>query len=405
MLRSSIILIVTILISSAAFSQEGPSCSEIGTQGGWIGGSVLASDISGTTAPFQTASMVPLGGQAVVFFMLSEPTNVRVEVAPQDEGDTMLQLYDANGTLIIEDDDSGGNLASRAEAFLSAGQYCLTARSFNNRVLPVDMRVGLLDHPPLTAGLSEGSQIGDCEPETPAMDLAETSLDRRLSNGPITITFIPSEAPFHRFSLDERSAITLTATGTDTDPVLRVYDGNGALLEENDDFDGLNPRIDFSTPLMPGEYCIAVEDIGSAVNPVTLEVSRFDPLAARQSQIEKAEISPTPEDDIFIEDLGMISSLYYKDVPIDSTAVWYRFNVEKCPLIVIEALSQTDVDPILKIFDRVGRQIAEDDDTNGLSAQVADRLSPGEYLVAVLTFDGTPSGDIRLVLECFMPIE
>lgn len=404
---SAVLTTGCVFAASTAYGQNAPSCGGIGGVGAWIGGNANDSDIAVAAAPFQSTGTVPLGGHHVVLFGLSAAAEIRVEVAPQPgvSGDTTLQIWDAGGTLITEDDDSGGNLASRAELALGAGQYCVAARSFDSAPLPVDIRVGLQSHEALTAGTNESASEA-CTPETDAALLSRAPMTYdMIKEAPLSARALASDTPFHRFTLSAPAALSFTAEGENTDPVLALYDESGELIEENDDADGLNSRIDASSPLAAGTYCLGLRDLGDGSSPITLSVTAYDPVAARLAQIALAEIAPTPADETPVDDLGQITTLFFKDVQIDTDAVWHRFDVPDSSLVLIEALTTSDVDPILVLFDRVGRKLGYNDDMDGLSSQIAARVSPGGYLLAVMPVDGTPAGDVRLVLERFKPAQ
>lgn len=389
-----------------ASAQNSGLCGGVGGAGAWIGGSQGTSDISGAVAPFQTAAQVPLGGHAVVLFQVSQPTDVRVEVAPQgQDGDTVLQLYAADGSIVTEDDDSGGNLAARAEVSLAPGEYCLAARSFENQVITTDIRVGLIEHEALTLGMDGGGVDfgGTCGPNTPAELIGNEAFYQGMLSSSVVVSDLPVNTPFYRFELGESMPLSLTAEGFDADPVLTLFDGAGNILAENDDFDGLNSRIDMTAPLAAGIYCIGIRDIGTGINPITITMSEYDPVAARLGMINRAELAPSPKDDVPVNDLGTLPAAQFVDVPMGGDAVWHRFRIDQGGLLLIEAIAIADTDPMLTLFDWVGREIAWNDDADGLSSRLAERLTPGEYLLAVHPVPDTPQGTVRLVIERFVP--
>lgn len=393
--------------SSLASAQSTNLCGGVGGAGAWIGGSLGTSDVTDAIAPFQTAAQIPLGGHAVILFQISQPTDVRVEVAPQGtDGDTVLQLYASDGSIVVEDDDSGGNLAARAEVSLAPGEYCLAARSFENQVITADVRVGLLEHEALTPGLDGGGGAdfgGTCGPDTPAETIGNEAFYQGMLGNPITVSDLPVNTPFYRFELGEPLPLSLTAVGFDADPVLTLFDEFGNILAENDDFDGLNSRIDMTAPLAAGSYCIGVRDIGTGINPITVSIGEYDPVAARLGMINRAELAPSPQDDVPVTDLGVLPPAHFVDVPMGADAVWHRLRVEQGGLLLIEGIAIGDTDPMLTLFDWVGREIAWNDDADGLSSRLAERLTPGEYLLAVHPVPDTPQGTVRLVIERFVP--
>ena len=126
--------------TTAAFAQD--FCGGIGSNGQWIGGDETASDIS-TAADFQEQMALVLGGNNYVsLFSLSAPTDVRIEAQGRGGGDPVIDVYDATGAMLVSDDDSGGDGASRAELTLDAGTYCVAMRSFDAAPMTGFVRVG-----------------------------------------------------------------------------------------------------------------------------------------------------------------------------------------------------------------------------------------------------------------------
>src|SRR6056300_1751275 len=98
--------------SSPAFAQD--FCGGMGAMGLWANGTEAASDLSQSSTAFDLTGLgLSAGNQAVGLFTLSQSANLRVEAVGQGGVDPVFDLYDETGRLILNDDDSGGNLASR----------------------------------------------------------------------------------------------------------------------------------------------------------------------------------------------------------------------------------------------------------------------------------------------------
>ncbi len=94
------------------------------------------------------------GNEYVSLFTLSAPTDIRVEAAGRGSGDPIIDLLDSTGGMILSDDDSGGNAASRAETSLDAGTYCMSLRSYDGGPMTAFVRIGRQEQEALTEGVS-----------------------------------------------------------------------------------------------------------------------------------------------------------------------------------------------------------------------------------------------------------
>ncbi|MEL7182692.1 MAG: ABC transporter substrate-binding protein, partial [Pseudomonadota bacterium] len=362
---------VTLCLGSPAFAQDA-FCGGISVVGDWAGGGAETSDVTTADTPFDGAGQVPIAGHLVRMFTLSDQTDIRVEVAAQPAGDPYISIFDVSGVEVAADDDSGGNFASRVEASLDAGTYCLAARSYESGVTDVDVRIGRQDHAALTGGAQDavptqppprdvptptGAGCGDPGVAT----LTEGEIDLALLAAGITQTSTVGATPAFAFTLSEATPLTVTANSELGDPLIRLLDEGGAQLAENDDTDGLNSRIDLTDPLPPGAYCIELEDLNGSDNPIEVGLETFDPVAERNRRLNAAEFAPLSQDDVEIIDLGTLGAASLTDVTASADATWLSFELPEGGLLVAEAIG-SGVDPALVLFDRVGRRLGENDD-------------------------------------------
>lgn len=380
-------------------------CGGISMVGEWVGGDEASSDVSTTPDLFDLEGQVPIAGHFVRMFTLSTPTDVRVDVAAVPAGDPYIALYDAEGAEVAADDDSGGNFGSRVQATLEPGSYCLAARSYESGVTDVSVQIGRSDQtfptaaaPPVTPLQMTGG-TGCFQPDT-AM-LGRDLLRGNLGDG-LEAVGLPAA---YGFSLAEELPLSISASSDAGDPVIRLRDTGGTLLAENDDFDGLNSRIDMTAPLAPGEYCVEVEDYNGGQNQMTVTLDLFDAAAERLRRLNNAEFAPTPEDAVSVTDLGTLSTSILRDVDVSSSAQWFRFDMPEGGLFVAEAIGNGS-DPSIILFDRVGRRVGENDDgPNGLDSFLVTRMMPGSYTMAVRLFGEGARGNVRLLMERYVPAE
>ncbi|MDG1803397.1 MAG: ABC transporter substrate-binding protein, partial [Paracoccaceae bacterium] len=82
-------------------------------------------------------------------------------------------------------------------------------------------------------------------------------------------------------------------------------------------------------------------------------------------------------------------------------------DVEEAGLLLIEGIAVADTDPMIVLFDDVGREIQRNDDNAGsLDSLVAARVFPGQYAFAVMQPGGSgKTGTIRVVIERYVPAD
>ncbi len=405
MLRRSVPLAfgATLVFCGPALAQD--VCGLGAGSASWIAGDPAASDISGAEAPLDATAEVLAGQPAVTMFTVTEATAVRVEATPIGDGDTLIQLYDEAGQLLLEDDDGGEGVSSQAMANLDAGGYCLLTTNYENGAMTAGVRVGLAAHEPLTQGVGSASSEEICTPETEALPLAISSAGDIEAPG-LTVSASVTEAPFYRFTLTEPTAITFKAENEGADPVIALFDGAGREIAQNDDFDGLNSQIDMSSPMAPGDYCLAMRAIDDENAPIVLTVTAFDPEAAARALYASGEASPPLDGAYPVEDLGLLETTLTKDMMAADDMAWHRFELAESSMVLIDGIGAGSVDPTLSLFDTLGRKIATDDDGGDeTDSRIAARLQPGSYMVGIGRIDDDGFGILRITMERFVPAQ
>ncbi len=394
-LRTSTALTLAMFGLATPALAQNDLCGGLGANGQWIGGDETGSDIA-TAGNFQEQMALVLGGNEYVsLFTLSEGTDVRVEAAGRGEGaDPIIDLLDSTGGVILSDDDSGGNAASRAETYLEAGTYCMSLRSYDGGPMTAFVRVGRQDQEALTEGVSAGGgssgSDGSCETATPLGGLGSTAAAS------------VNETPYWSFTLDAPSPISITAENESADPVITLYGPGDIYIDENDDFDGLNSRIDVVDALDAGTYCIGMEALSDDGAPITVSVNEYDAEEALQSLYARGDAAPPMDGSIPITDLGTLETRTRKDVQAGEDVTWFSIDVADSSLLVVEAIGGGSSDPWLVVYDDLGRQIGQNDDYgNGLDSLVMARVQGGTYIIGVKQYDGA-QGLIRLLAERYV---
>ena len=390
------------LLALATSASAQDMCAGLGSAGVWIGGSEGSSDIS-TADNYREQMALVLGGtEYVSLFSLSQPSNVRIEAQGRGSGDPIIEVLDQNGALVISDDDSGGNGASRAEVTLDPGTYCVSTTSYDASPMTAFVRIGRDEQEPLTPGVAatstdvgSGSDASGCS-DAQSLGVLTGTLESELS---------VNQAPFLRFTLDAPLALSLTAENEDADPVLTLYDGSENYIDENDDADGLNSRLDVTETLPAGDYCIGIDALNDADLPILVTVSEYDPAAALMAMVDRAEAAPPLDGTVEIIDLGDLATRVRRDAQVTDQATWFSVNLPEGGLLLIEAISADGSgDPLLALFDDFGREVAFNDDFgDGFDAQVAARVSSGTYYVGLKEVAADTQSFIRMGLERWVP--
>lgn len=372
-------------------------CGGFGNNGIWIGGDEATSDISIAETYQEQMALVLGGNEYVSLFTLSEATDVRVEAAGRGSGDPIIDLIDSTGSIILSDDDSGGNAASRAETALDAGTYCMSMRSYDGGPMTAFVRVGRQDQEPLTDGLSAGGGGG----------ATDGSCDEAVPFGALGTSTVASvnETPFWSFTLDAETPVSITAENETADPVITLYGPGDVYIDENDDYDGLNSRIDVTDPLAPGTYCLAITALSDDSAPINVSISEYDPAAALLSLYDRGEAAPPLDGSIPVTDLGVLTSRIRQDVQATDDVTWFSIEFDDAGLLVVEAIANGNSDPWLVVYDDLGREVGLSDDYgDSLDSLVAARLQAGTYIIGVRQYDGG-QGFIRLLAERYVRAE
>jgi hypothetical protein len=72
---------------------------------------------------------------------------------------------------------------------------------------------------------------------------------------------------------------------------------------------------------------------------------------------------------------------------------------------MLEAIGNASADPVLVIFDDLGREIGRNDDYgNATDSLIAARVEPGTYVIGLWKY-GEGLGLIRLLVERYVPAQ
>ena len=425
--------VLALVAAGPALAQD--FCGGLSANGQWIGGTEAASDVSTAGAYMEQMALVLQNNEYVALFAVSQPTEVRLEAQGRGTGDPMIELRDEAGSVVASDDDSGGNGAARTETPLQPGRYCLSMKSYDGSPMSGFVRVGRTEQEPLTTGLEvpaqptqpaepvDPGQTADpaqpADPRQPATAglpgevcdasritsfLSDAPLDAQLTAAPVSQTAPVNDVPYWGFTLTQPTALSITAENETADPTITLYDEHGSYLAENDDWDGLNPRIDMAIPLQPGTYCIAMNALSDTSLPVTVSVSAYDAQAAQLGLYERGEAAPPLDGSYPVTALGPLATRLRQDVQSTDETTWFSFDVAEPGLVLIEAITNGMGDPTLVLFDDFGREIAYNDDNgDSLDSLLSARVTPGTYVVGVRQLSEGSQALTRMLFERYVP--
>jgi len=284
-------------------------------------------------------------------------TYLTAGVQAEDLVDPRLALYGPDGTLLTSDDDSGSSLNPEIFEF----------------ELPVDGTYTL--HAQTNA-------------KTGMVTLNINSSSRTTGGGPLAMgstqtgTLKPDRSHLWSFEGQAGQIINLTMTSTDFDPFLEVRDSRGAILAENDDFQGSN---------------------NSAINLLTLPADdSYTVIARGVTQQDRGDYQITLKTVKVTPGGGPLAN----DAPTQAlltpgqTDRW-TFEAEANSYITVN-LKSTQLDTYLELYSPEGDLLLEDDDSGGgLNAALLDFLVPqaGQYqLVVKSAREGATNGGVYEIL-------
>ncbi len=360
-------------------------------------------DITASPDPLAAQAQVMAGRDSLFAFRVgADSQTLRVE-ASAESGDPAITLLTEDGDVIAENDDTPASLNSALETTVGPGVYCVAVRSVGDSAMAASVQVSRPEQAPL---LSEGGagpaidRIAACTPDTTAEALVPGTLNERLDQGAVTATLDGTQTGYYRFTLSQPAPLTLRAASPALDPMLRLYDTQGALLAENDDADGLNSRLDFATPLAAGDYCIAAAALSAQPGEVTVSVERLDVDAFLRNAYRKGKLPP-PADGSYPIQAVDLSQAKQTVVLHDGATQWLGFDLDQPTVLIVNAYGGlVGADPKLVLFAASGGVVGENDDAGdgGTDARLGPLLlEPGRYHLGVVDVgrnDGS-TGPIR----------
>lgn len=185
----------------------------------------------------------------------------------------------------------------------------------------------------------------------------------------------------HALDLGEGAVtITVTSRDDDFDPVLRLVDASGTEVGRNDDADGYNSRLSFT--------------LGSSGSDLVAEVTEFSGDPGEYEIAVRSGATPPvldPDDPVIGERVAaeelIVGDAVQRFLGSDDTAVHPLAGFEGRVTITVHGLD--GFDPMLRVVDSSGAEVAQNDDFDGQASLVTFVLSTSDrYEVEVVEFSG-----------------
>ncbi|MDR2516606.1 MAG: PPC domain-containing protein [Spirochaetaceae bacterium] len=338
-------------------SQENPVPAEIG--GPWISRTIHAADDRD-------------------WFLIVSPVTVMLTAETSGSLDTMMELYNEEGTRVASDDDGGEDTNARITFNAEAGKrYVAMIRGYSSHTGAYRFQV----FPETIA--DEAVEPNNTREQATAITLNEESGFRAF--------LFSGDEDWYRAEVPSGGALVTVYTEGALDTFLTIYDANGGRLAEDDDSgDGNNARVTVNLP--EGAFYIKASLYsGSSSRGVYTLFTRVREPAAQDAYEPDNQLSQAKDIEV-----GQNQTRNFTGAAdID----WARIRITQAGRYGIRArgASGTEQDTYLELLDSSEEVIAEDDDSGDTyDAYISVDLQPGTYYIKVSTLDRDPAGNYVL---------
>jgi PKD repeat protein len=287
------------------------------------------------------------------------------------EFDSYILLLDDAGNILMEDDDTGGDLQGAILNFplTQAGTYTLRVEGYNA------FEQG-------SFSLSLEKEEAGAIPATGTIAYGETVIGSLTSAAPTSYSFTGSE--------DDTIFIQVEA---DFDTTLELYAPDGSLLAQDDDSAGrLNPLIQVRLPAS-GEYRVDVNSFDPASEgtfEITLGLDGSEPTVTPEAPVE----TPVPG-----ANTGEVLETFEGDLAAGEVAT-YTFSAQSGDIVTIRV--HAEFDSYLELSGPDGQIVISDDDSGGdFNPLIENSTLPatGDYTLALSGFSADTSGAFQISVE------
>lgn len=315
-----------------------------------------------------------------------ENTDYTISLSASDDSllDTVVRLLDINGNEVFFNDDSNDTLNSEI-AFTSgaSGVFYVSAQGFG------DISIGAYDL----------QVTSDFVPPTDPDVLASVSTSETLvPNGAAVegTIFQNGDDDWFRLNVIENAEyrITQSATsGSSLDSFLRLLDNQGNELLFNNDFNGTDSELNFTSG-STGFFFVSAQGTGvNSTGAYELRASEIMPTQPTEEELDVPATTGTSE--VLTPNGGAEQGTIYQEGDAD----WFRLDVAANTnyRITQTATENFELDSFLRLLDSQGNEVLFNDDTNGLDSQINFTSgSTGVFYVSAQGFGDFSTGAYQL---------
>jgi len=295
--------------------------------------------------------------------------------------DPFLRLFDTAGNEFAANDDNGGSLNSQllfdasftGSIFVEAGAFAdFGVGGYEITVLADDPRAGdgdIRDDSGTTATINVGGTFSSAL--DPAGDRDWIAVD--LNGGSV-----------YEISMQGSGSNALS------DPLLRIIDNVGREVAFNDDFDGLDSRIETFSPVSSGRFFISAgsfADFGSGDYTVAIDL------------VGGGGVGDVPGDSTTTESISVGGDVA-NTLESEGDRDWFSAMLQAGRSYEVGLTGTTLSDPLLRAYDVFSNELASDDDSGvGLNSLLTFTASTtGEHFFSAGAFGDFGTGDYTLSL-------
>ena len=283
-----------------------------------------------------------LRGVSEQIYSITVPSAGRLVAYTESRLDTIMRIFNAQGTEVGYDDDSGDDYNARVNISVPAGTYTIEVRGYGS---------------------------GDTGPYTLHTSIQPATVSNIEFGRPHNATLQGVQE--QRFTVTVPAGVLIAYTESNLDTVMRIYNAQGEEIAYDDDSGGSN-NARISVQVSAGTYTIGVCGYNARVEgPYTLFTTTEAAITTN--------ITPGRPHNAVLR---------------GSTAQLYSVTVRAGTLI---AYTESSMDTRIRVFNAQGERIAMDDDSGDrLNARVNVRVPAGTYTIEVNGWDSDDTGPYTL---------
>lgn len=281
-------------------------------------------------------------------------------ISGNDNLDPYLEVFDDRGALVGEDDDSGEGRNARLGFNTSSPYiYNVHAKRYGSTAGNYELLLAFKDDK--RAQTTRAIPLRQGQRVSGSLDYQDASVEYDFDAGARSVIYI-----------------ALNVTDGDLDPKLLLYDANRWVTFNDNDGGNRDELVRLTFPNYGGKYRIRATSAGGT-GAYELMLNRARSVSVKDQQ-----------------------NLYGSFGGDDSYQVW-ELDLREGERITIDLESLSgDIDPMLRLSDPNGKQIAADDDGGiGRNARISDKTisRTGAHAVHALSYRAHHSGEFRLRLS------